>query len=528
MTSAQHKRLKKRHGDKENATKFDEERLKASCRRNAPLVLLTRQDNVKASSSRVETPSTRRTRNVKRKCYKLRDTDDEDEHEDNEDDDDDFKRASSDSERESSPFLPAEKPKVFTLKDSKKTPKRTPRKPKIVKKAVKAAKVKKRPPISTFANPIREAQARLHVSAVPDSLPCREAEFAEVFAFAEAKLQNGDDDGDASSGGCMYISGVPGTGKTATVKEVVRALKDDAGFDFDFVEINGMRLTEPNQAYVSLWKALSGGQKVTAAHAQELLEKRFSSSSSKKTKTTVLLVDELDMLWNRKQTVLYNLFDWPTRPNARLVVLAIANTMDLPEKMMMNRVTSRLGLTRLQFSPYTHAQLQEIVATRLAGLNVFDEDAVLLVARKVASMSGDARRALDICRRATEIAQRNGSDLVSNADVMRAHEEMSSSPAIVAVKACSDAEKCFLKAVLHNFTRAGIEETTFDLVYQDFITLVETDGQMGKANSSLAHSVCASLASSRIILAESGRLGPRRRIRLNVSPEDVVFAFQDK
>ena len=29
-----------------------------------------------------------------------------------------------------------------------------------------------------------------------------------------------------------------------------------------------------------------------------------------------------------------------------------------------------------------------------------------LVARKVSSLSGDARRALDICRRATEIAQR--------------------------------------------------------------------------------------------------------------------------
>ena len=42
--------------------------------------------------------------------------------------------------------------------------------------------------------------------------------------------------------------------------------------------------------------------------------------------------------------------------------------------------------------------LREIVAARLAGLRVFDGDAVQLVARKVASLSGDARRALDICR----------------------------------------------------------------------------------------------------------------------------------
>ncbi len=44
----------------------------------------------------------------------------------------------------------------------------------------------------------------------------------------------------------------------------------------------------------------------------------------------------------RKQTVMYNIFDWPTRRSAKLTVLAIANTMDLPERIMMNRVASRL------------------------------------------------------------------------------------------------------------------------------------------------------------------------------------------
>lgn len=56
----------------------------------------------------------------------------------------------------------------------------------------------------------------------------------------------------------------------------------------------------------------------------------------------MLLVDELDLLWTRKQQVMYNLFDWPTKPGSRLVVLTIANTMDLPERLMSNRVSSRL------------------------------------------------------------------------------------------------------------------------------------------------------------------------------------------
>ena len=107
-----------------------------------------------------------------------------------------------------------------------------------------------------------------------------------------------------------------------------------------------MRLTEPNQAYPQIWKALTG-EKVPVEQARNLLEKRFSlndaemnenSYSNKKKaskrKTIVLLVDELDMLWNRKQSVLYNIFEWPVNKSAKLVVLAIANTMDLPVSLL--------------------------------------------------------------------------------------------------------------------------------------------------------------------------------------------------
>lgn len=53
--------------------------------------------------------------------------------------------------------------------------------------------------------------------------------------------------------------------------------------------------------------------------------------------------------------------------------------------------------------PYTFKQLEEIVLERLKGLDAFVPDAVQLVTRKVAAVSGDARRALDICRRAAEL-----------------------------------------------------------------------------------------------------------------------------
>ena len=50
---------------------------------------------------------------------------------------------------------------------------------------------------------LEEAQRRLHVGAVPDSLPCRDGEFTEIYVFTESNIRCG-------TGGCMYISGVPG------------------------------------------------------------------------------------------------------------------------------------------------------------------------------------------------------------------------------------------------------------------------------------------------------------------------------
>lgn len=61
----------------------------------------------------------------------------------------------------------------------------------------------------------------------------------------------------------------------------------------------------------------------------------------------------------------------------------IANTMDLPERMLP-RIGSRLGLHRISFGPYSHTQLQQILATRLEGIPAFDKQAVEFASRKVA------------------------------------------------------------------------------------------------------------------------------------------------
>lgn len=174
------------------------------------------------------------------------------------------------------------------------------------------------------------------------------------------------------------------SGKTATVTQVIKTIQSESKPKklpaFDFVDINGMRLTEPRQAYVQIYRQLTG-KTLAWAQARDLLETRFTAGTKKSIRPTILLVDELDIICNRKQDVVYNLFDWTVRKSARLIAITIANTMDLPERVLKLKVASRLGLTRVTFQPYTFKQLQEVVMTRLAGSNCFMADAVQLVAR---------------------------------------------------------------------------------------------------------------------------------------------------
>ncbi|CAL8469764.1 g9306 [Coccomyxa elongata] len=256
--------------------------------------------------------------------------------------------------------------------------------------------------------PLETARAALALTSAPGAMPCREAERAEIARFVEEAVAAGEE----CLGQCLYVAGVPGTGKTATVHEVMRQLRGRAESGelpaFRFVEINALRLPSPQHAYVHLYRALTG-KHASPATAAEQLEALFSGGvcGAAPKRVTVVLVDEMDLLITKKQQVLYNLCEWPTRPGARLAVVGIANTLDLPERLLP-RIASRLGGRRVVFQPYKRDQLKRIVEDRLRGAGVchlFHENAIKYAAGKVAAVSGDARRALELCRKAAEIAE---------------------------------------------------------------------------------------------------------------------------
>ena len=134
---------------------------------------------------------------------------------------------------------------------------------------------------------------------------------------------------------------------------------------------------------------------------------------------------------DQKQILLYRLFEWASRPRSSLALLGIANSIDLTDRFLprlrqklreladVNRDESAQSCLPepelLLFEPYSSADLKDIIVARIARagwtssteeasdtLHVFRSAAIELCCRKVHATSGDARRALELCRQVSQ------------------------------------------------------------------------------------------------------------------------------
>ena len=447
------------------------------------------------------------------------------------------------------------------------------------------------------ATKLGRARLALSLATTPGSMPCREAERGKISDIVEQAII----EGSACRGRSVYISGVPGTGKTATVREVIRALRKKSrdGYlpRFNHVELNGLRLQTPAHAYSAIAEELLG-ERLSPHRACEVLDARFREGRGGDGRVTILVADEMDLLVTRSQQLLYNLFDWPTHRASRLVILGIANTLDLPERLLP-KISSRLGNNKVVFKPYTAEQLKKIVRARLedaalstappdvfvgaaklsnvvsTGEDAFDAVSIELASRKVAAVSGDARRVLELCRRAAELAEtlagrrfdeaeeaarRAGSsesaavreaavstdgsaalDLDRSRRRLRALDsakvemlhikdtmfEMFQSPHMRMLEAASRHDRIFLCALLLELRRSGVTEACVSRVMRTHEQLCRTHAEPLPPAGAAAAIACR-LAASGLLLADPGRRRGAQRVCLNVPSEDVVYALKDE
>lgn len=237
-------------------------------------------------------------------------------------------------------------------------------------------------------------QAKLVLNtAVPDRLPAREKEMNVIRNFLREHICG-------KNAGSLYLSGAPGTGKTACLSRILQDLKKELK-GFKTIMLNCMSLRSAQAVFPAIAQEICQ-EEVSRPAGKDMMKKLEYHMTAEKGPMIVLVLDEVDQLDSKGQDVLYTLFEWPWLSNSRLVLIGIANTLDLTDRILPRlQAREKCKPRLLNFPPYTKNQIATILQDRLdlvSGVQVLDNAAIQFCARKVSALSGDVRKALDVCR----------------------------------------------------------------------------------------------------------------------------------
>lgn len=337
----------------------------------------------------------------------------------------------------------------------------------------------------------KKALMKLQESYQPDTMPCRNTEKLKIRRFINSSISH------CGNTNSLYISGLPGLGKTACVHEVIKKIAKSSKNKFKFLQLNCLKLKSPNDFYSFLLKLMTGVEKKND-EARSILYSFFtlgewpkltSSIKSKRLRilprkevspirskdTILLLVDEIDYLITRDQEILYNLFNWTHEPSSNMSIICIANTLDFPEKLMA-KIGSRIGHKRLIFSPYNSENLQQIMSNRLQNVKVFSPDAIKYVSKKIAAYSSDVRKSLHICRLAIELSFKDPGALIGTPIINTAFQNYYSNVHLSFIQSKSFPVKLILASLVLLFKKNSLKTVNIFKFYSKYITISELTG----------------------------------------------------
>ncbi|KAI4869238.1 cell division control protein Cdc6 [Hypoxylon rubiginosum] len=239
-------------------------------------------------------------------------------------------------------------------------------------------------------------------SAVPGQLIGRDDERAQLKDFLQRCSK-------PNPSGCIYVSGPPGTGKSAMVNEVTQELAEEG--TVKKVYINCMSIKSSKDLYGTLLDQVCDESDIIESDAATTAQKLFISRK-KSTEVYLVVLDEIDHILTLDLESLYRLFEWSMQKSSRLVLVGIANALDLTDRFLPRLKSRNLKPDLLPFLPYSAAQIKTIITTRLkslvpegSSLPFIHPAAVELCSRKVSSQTGDLRKAFEICRRAIDLVE---------------------------------------------------------------------------------------------------------------------------
>ncbi|MFX1324445.1 MAG: Cdc6/Cdc18 family protein [Promethearchaeota archaeon] len=266
----------------------------------------------------------------------------------------------------------------------------------------------------------------LEPSYIPVMLPHRDYQIKDIAEKTACALL-----GDSPPSFLCY--GQTGTGKTATIRYVSQKLAQQSSeIKPWWIYINCNVVSTPYRILAHIYNTISREEKIPPTGLpKDIIFKKLLGLLDSKVRNSIcfLVLDEIDILVDKKggNEILYDL----TRLNENLdqcksSLIGISNKLKFRNNLDP-RILSSLGEEHLVFPSYDASELRDILSERakIAFCEaVLKEDVIPLCAAIAAKEHGDARKALQLLRKAGELAERAQSKIVTSEYVEKAQNDL--------------------------------------------------------------------------------------------------------
>ncbi|HIH11244.1 TPA: AAA family ATPase [Candidatus Woesearchaeota archaeon] len=285
---------------------------------------------------------------------------------------------------------------------------------------------------------------------IPEEITYREEQLQEIAKITSPALR-------IERPSNIFIYGKTGTGKTVSVKHILRSLneiatKNKIPLKTIYINCKLRRVADTEYRLIAqLIKEFGGDIPPTGLPTDEVYNVFYKLLDQQK-QIILLTLDEIDQLTIKiGDEILYNL----TRINAelqksQLSIIGISNNLVFAEHLDP-RVKSSLSVEELIFPPYNALQIQDILRSRAKKAfrgNALDQGLIEKCAAYAAREHGDARRAIDLLRVAGEVAERSGASVITIAHLDEAEKKVESDRVITAIVNQPKQFQCVLYSIL--------------------------------------------------------------------------------
>jgi len=366
----------------------------------------------------------------------------------------------------------------------------------------------------------------------PERLPHRDSQIRDLVNILGVALY-----GETPKNILVY--GITGSGKTVTVKYVMKKLEEKARelnkrvsvvyVNCEVVDTPYRVLQNIGNNFITRWEDRIPP---TGLPTDEVYAKLVEAVDNYGGRVIVVL-DEVDKLVRKSgDSILYML----TRVNqdlhsARISLIGISNDLNFLD-LLDARVKSSLTHEKVVFPPYNAEQLRDILEdrARLAfNPGVLEPPVIPLCAAFAAKEHGDARRALDILRTAAEIAERNGEEKVKEGHVYLAVKKLDMDTIVEAVKTLPFHEKAVVYAIYRETVYNPTREFTTGELYKVYAEVCASLGAEPVTQRRFTDfiSILDSVGIVNARVESRGRYGRTKIIRLATDPHYVEEALKD-